>query len=62
MHAQLEFNFCHGSETKLVIYRNKKDATGSEIERKPLLTFKLTNEELTELVVVAKIKPVDMNR
>lgn len=59
MYAQLEFNLCHGSKTRLVIYRQKKDATGEQ--GRHLLTFELTNEQLTELVVVAKIKPVDMN-
>jgi hypothetical protein len=60
MYAQLEFNLCNSSKTKLVVYRRKKDATDDDAYQ--LISFDLTNEQLTELVIVAKIKPVDMNK
>lgn len=62
MYARLEFNLCHGSKTSLVLYRSKKDAEGQDADGLHLLTFDLDNAQLTELVVVAKIRPVDMNR
>ena len=62
MFARLEFNLCHGSQTSLVLYRNKRDAESPDYAALHLLRFSLSNEQLTELVIVAKVKPVDMNK
>ena len=58
LYARLEFNPCHGGKTQLIVYRHKSDADNDE--RFELLHFDLTNEQLTELLVNAKIKPKNM--
>jgi len=63
MYARLEFNLCRGNATHLAIYRSKGDADRADAESSnALLLINLTNEQMTELVVVQKIKPTDMNR
>ena len=60
MFARLEFNLCHEDETKLVLYRSKKDVGNPD--KCALMHIDLDNKQLTTLLVVAKIKPVDMNK
>ena len=61
MHARLEYNPCFPERgTTLVLYRTRTPA-GSGDRDPHLLTIKLDNEQLTELVVRAKVKPVDMD-
>lgn len=60
MYAQLEYNMCHGAEVHLTLYRSKKSA--EDDPSFALIDIPLTNEQLSELVIVAKIKPVDMDK
>ncbi len=61
MYAQLEYNLTRGSaEVKLALYRSPKEA--SDDPNLALLVLPLTNQQLSELVIVAKIKPVDMDK
>jgi len=59
MFAQLEFDPVMRQTTVLRIYRSKKEAADSRSNY--LLSFELTNEQLSELVVVQKIKVVNIN-
>ncbi len=63
MFAQLEFNLCNGDETTLVVYRTRREAeeSGGDVD-KALLSISLSNGQLTELMVIQKIRPVNMNR
>lgn len=58
MFAQLEFDPVSRQTTVLRIYRNKKDAADRQCPNY-LLSFELTNEQLSELVVRNKIKVVN---
>lgn len=58
MFAQLEFDPGFSHKTTLVLYRTKKDAQ----ERRGdgwLLRFELNNEQLSELVIMQKIKVIN---
>lgn len=54
MFAQLEYEF--GRTTCLVLYRSARHAKSDEPY---LLSIELDNEQLTELVVSERIKPVN---
>lgn len=60
MHAQLNLYLPHSEKTWLGIYKTRKHA--AEFPHEPVLKIDLTNEQLTEFVVVQKIKVVDLNR
>lgn len=60
MFAQLEFDPAHDQKTKLVIYRTAQDATDRRCPNW-LMRFDLTNEQLSEFVVMKKIKVVNTN-
>lgn len=60
MYAQLEYNLCHGTEVTLAIYRSEKAAKSDDVFE--LMRVSLTNAQLSELILMAKIKPVNMDK
>lgn len=60
MFAQLCIYLPHSEATWLGIYKTKKAA--QDDPHNPILRFELTNEQLTEFVVVQRIRVVDLNQ
>ena len=61
MHARLEYNPCFPEQgTKLVIYHTR--SLKKDHDRDPLImSIDIDNEQLTELMVIQKITPVNID-